>query len=124
MNAPGRIIRLLGIAALLSVLSAGSVFPVGGGAWTGGILLGAFLGAGPFASWAWVVTRGLESRRNKIIAAVIVASKFGVYTVAILFLVRNGLVSTLAVTAGMTGTLAILLVGMLIRPVAGAGEAA
>ena len=122
MTAPGRIGRLLGVATLLSVVGAGAALAMGNIAWAGGFLLGAFLGLTPFASWAWIMTRGLETRRNKAIAVLILLSKLGVYGLAITILVRGGLVSIAGVTAGMTGAIGILLLGLIIRPAPGARE--
>ena len=113
MNAPGRIGKLLGIATLLSVVGAGSALAMGNTVWAGGLILGAFLGLTPFASWTWIVTRGLGSRRNKIMAGVIVLSKLGIYGLAITLFARAGLINTLGLATGMTGAIAIMLLGLM-----------
>ena len=124
MIAPGRIGRLLGIATLLGVVGAGFALAMGNIAWAGGILLGAFLGLTPFASWAWVTTRGLETRRNQIIAAVLVLLKLAAYSGVLYLLVTGEQVSPVSVFSAMTATVAVLVLGLLIGPVPQAGEAA
>ena len=124
MIAPGRIGRLIGIATLLGVVGAGTALAMGNIAWAGGILLGAFLGLTPFASWAWIASRGLETRRNRIIAALLVLSKLAVYSGTLYLLVTGGRVSPIGVFSGITAAIAVIILGMLIGPAPQAGEAA
>ena len=124
MNGPGRIGRLLGIATLLGVVGAGAALAMGNVAWAGGILLGAFLGVTPFASWAWITLRGLETRRNQVIAAILVLSKLAVYSGALYLLVTGEHVFPVAVFSSMTAAITLILLGMLIGPAPQAGEAA
>ena len=59
-----RLRRLLLIAVVLFLISAGAAFAVTQSlALPGGLLIGFFLGAAPFLSWAWILSRGLSSRR-------------------------------------------------------------
>jgi hypothetical protein len=117
--------RLAGIAAALLALSAGTALLLGSPSFAGGLLLGFALGATPFATWAWIASRGLASRRNRIVAALLAAVKLGVYGGALFLLVTRSIVNPIGVMAGVTAVAATVVIGMLLPPPGpGAKEAA
>ncbi|HYF00473.1 MAG TPA: hypothetical protein VEJ18_16255, partial [Planctomycetota bacterium] len=63
--------RLLATAALLLILAAGTCAALGETFFAWGLLLGLVLGSIPIASWAWIASRGMASRRNRILAVVL-----------------------------------------------------
>jgi hypothetical protein len=83
----------------------------------GGLLIGLFLGAFPAASWTWIASRGLASRRNRILAAVLVVGKLFLYSGLLYLVVAQKVVDPLAVFVGITGVVAILSIGSLLAPV-------
>jgi len=121
-----RIRRSLIVAALFSVAAAGAALLLGQPAGVaGGLLLGAVLGAVPFASWAWLAARGFASRRARVLAVVLLAGKLGLYGGVLFLLVTRPVVSPVAVMIGITITSFISIAGALVgAPAAGAKEAA
>jgi hypothetical protein len=113
-----RVRRLLTLAAALFSLAvpAGLLHST---ALAGGLLLGFALGAAPFASWAWILSRAMRSRRARLLAAVLVILKLALYAGAMALFVRHA--HPVGILAGLGGVLAIVLAGSLVRP---AGEAA
>jgi hypothetical protein len=108
--------RLLLLAAALFALSAAGLLIAGLPAFAGGLGLGYVLGALPFASWAWIATRGFESKRNRVLAAVLMFGKLGVYSGALYLCVTRNLVNPVGVLVGVTGVAFIVIVGGLLAP--------
>ena len=105
--------RLLLIAAALLVIAAGACVLSGAPRVAGGLGLGFLLGAAPFASWSWVLSRAMNSKRGRALAAVLMILKFGAYAGAMYLLITRDLVNPVGVLAGMLGVGAVLLVGVL-----------
>jgi len=118
-----RLRRLLLVAALLFFLSAGVALLAGAPALAGGLLLGFGLGAAPFASWAWIASRGMKSPRARALAVVLLVTKLGLYAGALYVFVSRKLVDPIGVQAGITGVVAVMSIGALLVP-APAKEAA
>jgi hypothetical protein len=107
--------RLLLLAGALLAVSAGAALTVGRSpALAGGLALGFVLGAVPFASWAWIASRGLATRRNRVIAAVLVLSKLGLYSGGLYLMVTREVVNPVGVLAGLTGAVLVVSVGVLV----------
>ena len=108
--------RLLLISAvLLSAAAIGSA-AIGRVAFAGGLLVGLVLGALPAASWAWIAARGLASKRNRILAGVLVCGKLFFYSGLLFLVVSRPLVDPVAVFVGVTAVVAVLTIGSLLAP--------
>lgn len=117
--------RLLVLSGSLLILSSGVVLLVGGSpATAGGLALGFGLGMAPFASWAWVASRGLSSRRNRILAVLLVAGKLGLYGGLLYLLVAREVVDALGVLTGITAVTLLISIGALVAPSTRPKEAA
>lgn len=108
--------RLLLISVALLSAAALAVAALGRLPFAGGLLTGLFLGAFPAASWAWIAARGLASRRNRILAAVLVVGKLAVYAGLLYLVVTQKVVDPVAVFVGITGVVGVLTVGSLLGP--------
>jgi hypothetical protein len=113
--------RLLLISCALLSAAAVVVAALGRLPFAGGLLTGLFLGAFPAASWTWIASRGLASRRNRILAAVLVVGKLGLYSGLLYLVVSQKVVDPVAVFVGITGVVAVLTVGSLFAPKEAAG---
>jgi hypothetical protein len=111
-----RLRRLLLVAAVLFFLSAGIAFLAGAPTLAGGLLLGFGLGAAPFASWGWVVSRGMSSTRARALAVVLLALKLAAYAGALYLLVLPKRVDPVGVAIGIGGVAALVVVGALLTP--------
>lgn len=118
-----RLKRLLLVAGVLFFITAGSALLAGFPKLGGGLALGFVLGALPFASWAWIATRGLRSPRARALAVVLLAVKMALYSGALYLFVTRELVHPVGVLVGITGVVAVVSVGALLPP-APAKEAA
>lgn len=120
-----RLRRLLLIAVVLFLISAGAAFAIRQSlALIGGLFLGFLLGAAPFASWAWILSRGLWSRRLVLLTVVLLAAKLGVYGVLLYLFVTREIVNPVGVVVGITEVVAVMTIGMLLPGPTKAGEAA
>jgi hypothetical protein len=109
-----RIAKLLGTAALLCAFGAAAAAAVFGPREAGGVLLGCFLGAAPFASWAWIASRLAQGRPVKALGAVLAILKLGLYAGALwIFVSRRGF-HPVGVFGGLTAVVATLCVGGLL----------
>jgi hypothetical protein len=115
--------RLLLTAAVLFLVASGVTLLAGSVPLAGGLLLGFFLGAAPFASWAWIAARGLRSTRARALAVALLAAKLALYAGALYLFVTRNRVNPIGVLAGVTGVVAIVSIGALLGP-APAKEAA
>ncbi len=107
--------RLLFVSGLLLLLSSGAALGVGRSpALAGGLALGFGLGMAPFASWAWIASRGLATHRNRIIAALLVLTKLGFYSGALYLLVTREAVNPVGVLGGLTAVVLVMSVGALV----------
>lgn len=111
-----RIRRSLIVAALFSVAAAGTLLLLGHSAFAGGLLLGAILGAVPFASWASIAARGLASRRARLLALAFLAGKIALYVGVFLLLAVRPIVNAVAVMIGITLTSFVVVTGALLAP--------
>ena len=106
--------RLLLGAAVLLLVAAGvtlaSGLPV---SFAGGLALGYLLGAAPFASWSWIVSRAVGSRRGRILAVVLLAVKLAFYAGALYLGISRAMVSPVGVMIGMTTVAFALVLGTL-----------
>jgi len=117
--------RLLTVAASLLVLTSALSILVGAPpAFAGGLGLGFFLGALPFASWAWIAARALHSGRGRALTVVLLFVKMAIYSGALYVCVHKKLVDPVGVLAGMLGVGSILIVGLLLKGSAPMKEAA
>jgi len=106
--------RLLLGAAVLLLVSAGLAVALGAPiAFAGGLALGYLLGAAPFASWTWIVSRAVGSRRGRIFAVVLLAVKLAFYAGALYLGISRALVSPVGVMIGMTAVALALVLGSL-----------
>ena len=106
--------RLLLGAAVLLLVSAGVTLAVGVPvSFAGGLALGYVLGAAPFASWSWIVSRAVGSRRGRILAVVLLAVKLAFYAGALYLGITRALVSPVGVMIGMTTVALALVLGTL-----------
>jgi hypothetical protein len=115
---------LLGTAALFLVASAAAVTLGAPLAFAGGLALGYFLGAAPFASWTWVLSRAMGGKRGTVIAVLLLAAKLGIYSGVLYLGVTRTLVHPVGVLAGITAVALILILGSLLSRTAAAKEAA
>ena len=106
--------RLLATAALLLILAAGACFPLGHVSFGLGLLLGLLLGSIPIASWAWIASRGMASRRNRALAVLLVVAKLGIYCGLLYLLVTREVASPVATMVGITAVVAVLVIGSLV----------
>ena len=112
-------VRLKGpllVAAALFFIASAVALLAGAPALAGGFALGFALGALPFASWAWIASRGLKSARARLLTVVLLACKLAVYSGALYLFVTRGLVNPVGVMIGITGVVATVGVGTLIAP--------
>lgn len=117
--------RLLIVSAALFLLSAGAALAVWKSkALAGGLALGFGLGIAPFASWAWIASRGLAGRANRILAVLLVLSKLALYAGALYLFVTRNLVNPIGVLIGLTAVVAVMSLGTLLKPAPRAKEAA
>ena len=117
--------RMVISAAIIVFVFAGVALILGfPGAFAGGLALGFFMGAFPFASWAWVAARGFSTKRNRIIAALLVLAKLALYAGALYLLVARDIVSPGGVLAGLTAVVIVMTVGTLVGGTPRAKEAA
>ena len=118
-----RLKQLLLIAAVLVFIASGALLLAGMPATAGGLGVGFGLGALPFASWAWIASRSMKSTRVRILTALLLVSKLGIYSGALYLTVSRKLVNPLGVMIGITAVVATVLLGSLLPP-APAKEAA
>jgi hypothetical protein len=115
---------LLGTAALFLVASAAAVALGAPLSFAGGLALGYFLGAAPFASWTWVLSRAMGSQRGTLIAVLLLAAKLAIYSGALYLCVTRTLVHPVGVLAGITTVALVLILGSLLGRAPAAKEAA
>lgn len=107
--------RLLAVSAVLTAVAAASSIALGFPAVALGLGIGWVLGAVPPASWAWISSRGFASKRNRILAAVLVLGKLFFYSGVLYVAVTRPLAHPVAVFAGLTGVVAVLTLGTLLQ---------
>lgn len=106
--------RLLLGAAVLLLVSAGVTLAAGVPvSFAGGLALGYILGAAPFASWSWIVSRAVGSKRGKILAVVLLVVKMAFYAGALYLGISRAMVSPIGVMIGMTSVALALVLGSL-----------
>jgi len=106
--------RLLLGAAVLLLVSAGVAVALGAPlSFSGGLVLGFLLGAVPFLSWTWIVSRALGSKRGRVLAVAILAVKLAFYSGALYLGVTREIVSPVGVMVGMTAVAFVLVLGSL-----------
>jgi hypothetical protein len=106
--------RLLLGAAVLLLVSAGVAVALGAPlSFSGGLALGFLLGAVPFVSWSWIVSRVMSSKRGRVLAVAILAVKLAFYSGALYLGVTRELVSPVGVMVGMTAVAFVLVLGCL-----------
>lgn len=103
--------RLLLIAAALLAVSAGACALSGAPLLAGGLGLGFLLGAAPFVTWSWIISRVTGSTRGRALAVAVLAGKLAFYAAALYLGVVRAQVSPLGVMIGMTGVAFLLLLG-------------
>lgn len=118
-----RLKRLLGVAAALSLLASAGAIIAGAAPLAGGFGLGFVLGALPFASWAWVFSRGPAGARSRVLAVVLLATKMAIYAGALYLFVTTRLVSPIGVLIGITAVVATVSIGVLLPPAPAKGAA-
>jgi hypothetical protein len=109
-----RLLRLFAVSAALLLVSAGAALAFGRPALAGGLALGFALGLAPFASWAWIASRGLESHRNRLLAVLVILAKLGLYAAALYVALPS--VEPAGVFGGVTGVVGIFSIGLLLAP--------
>jgi len=113
----GRLLRrLLGGAGVLFSLAAAVALALGRSDVSLGLGLGYVLGAVPFASWAWIASRGFATARGRALVILLLAGKMALYSGLLYLLVTREIASPVAVMIGITGVAGILCVGSLMVP--------
>lgn len=108
----GHLKRLLLIAAALLLASAGASLAFGAGsAFAGGLGVGGFLGALPFASWTWIVSKAMGSRRGRWLALLLLAGKLAIYSGVLYLSMMRLRLSPPGVLAGMMLVTFVLVCG-------------
>ena len=106
--------RLLLGAAVLLLAAAGASVALGASlGFAGGLALGFFLGALPFASWTWIVKRAMGSKRGPALVVAALVLKLALYSGALYVCVTRNLVNPVGVLVGMTGVGFLLILGVL-----------
>jgi hypothetical protein len=117
MISSGNIAKGLAGAALLAALLAAVAFLQWGAAAAGGVAVGYVLGAAPFASWAWILSRAMQSGRARAVAGFLVVVKLALYSGVLWLTVSRKLVHPAGILAGMTAVVAVLVgAGLLASP--------
>jgi hypothetical protein len=117
MISDGGIAKGLGGAALLAALLAAVAFLQWGAAAAGGVGVGYLLGAAPFASWAWILSRAMKAGRSRAVAAFLIVVKLALYSGVLWLTVTRKLVHPAGILAGMTAVIAVLVgAGLLASP--------
>lgn len=119
------VLRGLGASLVLVLISATTAW-LGwqAPAVAGGLLLGFALGAIPFASWAWIASRGLSSRRTRILTIFLAVAKLALYSGLLYLLITHEIVNPVAVMIGLTAVVFVVTGGTLIADPARAKGAA
>ena len=112
----GRLLKkLLAGAGVLHLIAAGIALAVGRGDVALGLGLGYVLGAVPFASWAWIATRGLSSSRARVLTVLLLIGKLGLYSGLLFLFVTRQIANPVAVMIGITAVVGIFCVGTLLQ---------
>lgn len=113
----GRIARLLAASALLTaLLAAGAGILWKSAALASGLGVGFLLGAAPFASWAWIASRVMRGVRTRALAAFLIVTKLGLYSLTLWLTVSKKLVDPAGILAGMSAVVFVLIGGSLLAP--------
>lgn len=115
MSAPGQFKVFLLVSLLLLLASAGVALGVWGDArFACGLALGFVLGLVPFVTWAWILRHGLETRRGRVLALLLVFVKLALYAGALYLFISGNWANPIGVFAGITGVVAVFCVGTLL----------
>ena len=106
--------RLLLISAALLSAAALAFAALGRLPFAAGLIVGFVLGALPAASWAWIAARGFATKRNRILAGVLMVGKLFFYSGVLFLVVTRPVVDPVAVFVGITGVVAVLSLGSLL----------
>ena len=116
--------RLLLATAALLIISGGAALAMGASvAFLGGLALGYGMGALPFASWTWILSRALGSRRGRMLSLLLLAGKLALYSAALYVGVIRLKADPVGILIGMTAVVFALVGGSLWRPASAAKEA-
>jgi hypothetical protein len=108
----GHLKRLLLGAAVLLLVSAGAALALGAPIPLAlGLGLGYILGAAPFLTWTWIVTRATASKAGRILAVVLLVGKIAFYAGMLYLGVIRAKADPVGIMIGMTGVAFILLLG-------------
>ena len=111
-----RLMRLLGVAAVCCLIASLASQLTGATSLAGGFGLGFILGALPFASWGWIVSRGFDTTRARILAVALLVAKMAIYSGALYLFVTRKLVAPIGVAGGVTAVVATFTIGSLLAP--------
>jgi hypothetical protein len=104
--------RLLVGAAVLLLVSAGAALALGASlTLVGGLGLGFVLGALPFMSWSWVISRITASRRGWSLGVALLAAKLAFYAGALYLGITLAKLDAVGIMIGMTGVAFTLVLG-------------
>lgn len=104
--------RLLVGAAVLLLVSTGAALALGAPIPLAlGLGLGYILGAAPFLTWTWIVTRATASKTGRILAVALLFGKLAFYAGALYVGIVRAKADPVGVMIGMTGVAFILLIG-------------
>jgi hypothetical protein len=112
----GRLKRLLLVAAVLCLTGCAAALLAGAPSLAGGFGLGFVLGALPFASWGWIVSRGFNTGRARLLVVVLLATKLAIYSGTLYLFVTRPLVHPIGVLIGITAVVATISIGSLLAP--------
>ena len=108
---------LLGTAALL-LLSGGAALALGAPpSFVLGLGLGGLLGAAPFASWTFILSRALAQKRGPLLVVLLLAAKLALYGGVLYLFIARQAVQPVGVLIGITAVALLLILGSLLgRP--------
>lgn len=108
----GHLKRLLLGAAVLLLVSTGVALALGTPIpFALGLGIGYILGAAPFLTWTWIITRATGSKAGRVLAVALLAGKLGFYAGVLYVGIVRAKADPVGVMIGMTGVAFILLIG-------------
>ena len=108
--------RLSLVAAVVCAVAAAVAFAIGGGRAAGGVGVGAGLGLIPFLSWTYIVGAIESSPRLRLLAALLLLGKMGLYAVILYFTVTKHVVDPVGLMVGIGLVTFTFLTGTLMAP--------
>ena len=108
--------RLSLVAAVVCAVAAAVAFAIGGGKAAGGVAIGAVMGLIPFLSWTYIARAVEASPRHRLLAALLLIGKMGLYAVILYFTVSKHVVEPAGLMAGIGLVTLTFVTGTLLAP--------